>query len=96
MYDKAKRKSLLRRIDEILFYLWDPIGVNEESCVREEYSSYALSIFNLVLLEDLEKIVDKLSEIETSQMGLIMNRVKNRAIAERLIRDKHAIDEGLS
>lgn len=95
MTDRAKIKELTNRVDEVLYYLWDPIGVSDEPCARGEYSSYALSILNFVISENVEKIVDMLTEIESKQMSLIPNGDKNRQIAERLIREKYAIDEGL-
>jgi hypothetical protein len=95
MNDRAKIKELTNRVDEVLYYLWDPIGVSDEPCARGEYSSYALSILNFVISEDVEKIIEKLTEIESKHMGLIPDGIKNRQIAERLIRDKYVIDEGL-
>ena len=95
MNDKNKRRELLNRVDEVLYYIWDPIGVSDEPCARGEYSSYALSILNFVISEDIEKIVDKLSEIETKLMGMPTSTEKNKKVAERLIRDKYAINEGL-
>jgi hypothetical protein len=31
------QSELFRRIDEILFYVWDPIGVNDSPYARDEY-----------------------------------------------------------
>ena len=59
MKDRAKIKELTNRIDEILYYLWDPIGVSDEPCARGEYSNYVGIITTLVIEENEFKIVKK-------------------------------------
>lgn len=95
MNDKAKMKELTNRIDEILYYLWDPIGVSDEPCARGEYSSYVGIITKLVIDENEHKIIKKLSEIESVNMGLTKSQIKNKQIALRLIKELHAVQEGL-
>lgn len=95
MEDRAKIKKLINRIDEVLYYKWDPIGVSDEPCARGEYSSYAYSLVHSIIAENKQEIVDKLSKIESELMGLSANHSKNESIADRLIQDKHAIKEGL-
>ncbi len=95
MKDRANIKELTNRVDEVLYYLWDPIGVSNEPCARGEYSSYALSIVSSVIAENKNDIVEKLTKIESELMGLTANKAKNAEIAERLIQYKHAIQEGL-
>ncbi len=68
MTDKKKIKELIQRIDEVLFYEWDPIGVSDEPWARAEYSSYAMTILKYVLNEDLNQIANQLSKIETDSM----------------------------
>ena len=95
MKDRAQIKELTNRIDEILYYLWDPIGVSDEPCARSEYSSYVAIITRLVIEENEFKIVEKLSEIESVNMGLTKNTMKNKKIAKRLLEDLYAVKEGL-
>ena len=95
MKDRAKIKELIDRIDEVLYYKWDPIGVSDEPCARREYSSYAFSLLHSIISENKHEIVDKLSKIESELMGLTANHPKNEIIADRLIQDKNAIEEGL-
>jgi len=40
MKDRAKIKELKNRNDEVLYYIWDPIGVSDEPCARIEYTAY--------------------------------------------------------
>ncbi len=54
MTDKGKIKELYQRIDEVLYYVWDPIGVSDEPCARAEYSSYTRKILTYVLIEDFD------------------------------------------
>ncbi|MFC4632409.1 hypothetical protein ACFO3O_00705 [Dokdonia ponticola] len=93
--DKQKLRELERRIDEVLFYVWDPIGVSDIPAARGEYSSYTMTILTYVLEEDLKKIASQLSKIESSSMGLTTNEIKNMKIAELLVDFKHAVEEEL-
>ena len=95
MKDRAKIKEITNRVDEVLYYLWDPIGVSDEPCARGEYSTYVGSIVSLLLNEKEDKIAKRLSEIETTSMGLAKNDSKNQLIAKRLIEEKYAVKEGL-
>ena len=95
MKDRAKIKELINRVDEVLCYLWDPIGVSDEPCARGEYSSYVGSIVSLLNDEEEDKITKRLSEIESTSMGLTKNETKNKLIAKRLIDEKYAVQEGL-
>lgn len=95
MKSKQKLKELENRVDETLFYVWDPIGVSDEPCARGEYSSYTMTILKYTLTEDLKKITEILSKIESESMGLSPNRKHNEKVAERLVEFKNAIEEGL-
>jgi hypothetical protein len=95
MTDKGKIEELNQRIDEILYYEWDPIGVSDEPCARAEYSSYTMTILKYVLKEDLHQIANQLSKIETDSMGLTTNKERNLKIAQRLLDYKYAVEEGL-
>ena len=78
MKDRAKIKELTNRVDEVLYYLWDPIGVSDEPCARGEYSTYVGSIVSLLNENKEDKIAKRLSEIETTSMGLTKNDTKNK------------------
>lgn len=93
--NKEKLKELERRTDEVLFYVWDPIGISDTPAARGEYSSYIMTILKYVLEDDLQKIVYQLNKIESSSMGLLPNKSKNTEIAELLLDFKYAVEEGL-
>ena len=44
-----KENKLYKRVDETLFYIWDPIGVNHVPQARDEYYSFLPGIFELVI-----------------------------------------------
>lgn len=93
--NKEKLRELERRIDEVLFYVWDPIGVSDTPAARGEYSSYTMTILKSVLDEDIKEIAVQLGKIESTSMGLATNETKNLEIAELLVDYKYAVDEGL-
>lgn len=93
--NKEKIRELERRIDEVLFYVWDPIGVSDTPAARSEYSSYTMTILKCVLDGDIKKIAVQLGKIESTSMGLATNETKNLEIAELLLDFKYAVDKGL-
>lgn len=95
MTEKGKIRELNQRIDEVLYYIWDPIGVSEEPCARAEYSSYTMTILKYVLKEDITQIANQLSKIETNSMGLTTDKERNLKIAQRLLDYKYAVEQGL-
>lgn len=95
MNNKKKLKELENRIDETLFYIWDPIGVSDEPCARSEYSSYTMTILKYTLTEDLIKITEILNKIESESMGLSPNKKHNEKVAERLVEFKIAVENEL-
>ena len=93
--NKHQLQELEQRIDEVLFYVWDPIGVSDSPYARCEYSSYTKTLLNYVLQEDLKKIANQLEKIETVSIGLGSRRDKNLLVAELLIDYKSAVEEGI-
>jgi len=91
-------KEMYRRVDEVLYYIWDPIGSSDEPFARGEYSNYVPSILGLVLQnDDPAPIVARLTEIMRDWMGLTVN-VLDKALCERtaklLLRHKEAVKQG--
>ncbi len=74
-----KMAELRIRIDEILFYVWDPIGVNDTPLARDEYYSYIPTTYKLAQeTECITKVSEYLNTMETVNMGLSSNM--NRCI----------------
>lgn len=91
----AKEKELYRRTDEILHYLWDPIGVSDIPQARDEYHSYLPRVFaRLVENAKDHEIAAYLVKVEEGSMGLTPNKEKALEIARTLIESKEwLIDE---
>ncbi|MDR6943449.1 hypothetical protein [Mucilaginibacter pocheonensis] len=67
----AKEFLIYRKIDEILWFDWDPIGLSGIDEARGEYERYVPEIFNLKKANSgREQIAMCLHKIETARMGL--------------------------
>ena len=66
-----EQTELYRRVDEVLHYLWDPIGVSSVPEARDEYHSYLPHVFSLLTSgASAQQITDFLTETATKTMGL--------------------------
>ena len=62
-------KDLRNRISEILFYIWDPIGISHANWSRDEYIAYEPEVFRLLIVSDShEPIADYLTKISSEYM----------------------------
>ena len=86
-----KEMSLYKRIDEILWKDWDPIGVNDSEQARDEYRGYLPHIFRLAVDgADPDQIARELMTA-IDGMGLSINEDQNLTIATRIIEAKQGI-----
>jgi hypothetical protein len=87
-------EELYRRTDEVLHYIWDPIGVSEAPTARDEYYSYLPQVFDLVKeSSSAGQIADYLFQVATERMGLNGNRAHDIRVAEVLLDWKQVIFE---
>ncbi len=71
MDKKAYKGQLLQRINEVLQYIWDPIGVREVPEAYDEYISYADTIWRAVLKgQSKAELSAYLTSVTTERMGL--------------------------
>ena len=85
--------ELYRRCDEVLHYLWDPIGVREAPGARGEYDSYLPRVFWLVRGQaTADAIADYLVTVERDHMRLSPAPDRARKIAAILIECREWID----
>ena len=84
--------KLYRAVDEVLHYIWDPIGVAGEPMARDEYSSILPQVFRL-LKEDAnpDEIADYLSTITAEHMGINGEQPRNLSVAKVLLEWKVTI-----
>lgn len=88
-----KEMELYRRVDEILHYLWDPIGVAGAPGARDEYNGYLPTIHTLVRkAADQQEIADHLMRVERVNMGLNPKADRALQVAETLLLHREWID----
>ena len=67
----SDQMKLYKRIDEILFKEWDPIGVSEFGGPSDEYQGYLPQVFRLALeSENPSPIAEYLTLVTTERMGM--------------------------
>jgi hypothetical protein len=83
-----KQKRLFEAVREVLFRDWDPIGVNDNPHLADEYDDYARSICRLLEAgADEVKLAAHLGRFWTNVMGLSDSeerRERDRIVAQRL------------
>lgn len=81
----AKDFLLYKQIDDILWYDWDPIGVNDIA-PRDEYQSYVPQIYQLKKSgADAETIANRLLTLENDTIGVLGNRERCREVAQKIV-----------
>ena len=86
--------ELYRAVDEVLHYVWDPIGVSAIPQARDEYHSYLPQVFRRLRGgESSQSIAAYLNGVTTNLMGLSANAQHDLKVAEILIDWKNAIHE---
>jgi len=84
-----KEIELYQRLDEVIHYLWDPIGVSHAPEARDEYYSYLPKLLDLLKRKaEVDEIADYLGWITRERMSLGIERNRDKEIAEILIRWK--------
>ena len=84
----AKDFLLYKKIDDILWFDWDPIGVNDIA-PRDEYQSYVPEIFRLVKSNaDRQEIAGRLLKLETENMGMGGTLENCLTIADKILQTK--------
>lgn len=86
--------ALYRAVDEVLHYVWDPIGVASVPQARDEYHGYLSQVFGLVReASSLTAIADYLTRITVDCMGLDPRPEHDREVAELLLEWRQVNDE---
>ena len=77
--------ELRQRVDEVLHYVWDPIGVAGSPHARDEYYPYIPRVVSLLEQNHpAEKIAHYLTDVATNSMGLRANDQHSLAVAQCL------------
>ncbi|HAT8493267.1 hypothetical protein HKA89_03030 [Vibrio parahaemolyticus] len=84
--------ELYKRIDEILYYKWDPIGVSDSDWARDEYQPYLPQLFSLVMQSQSPQEICKYLTESTQYMGLQLSRDHDLAVAKLILEVKDSLD----
>lgn len=85
--------ELYRRIDEVVHYVWDPIGVSGYPQARDEYNGYLTAIFGHVKAEDIDAIVEYMKWIVTDRMEMSFDQKKAKGAAALMLEWKKVIEQ---
>lgn len=77
--------TLYQMVDEVLYYLWDPIGVANSAGPRDEYRRYVPKVFELLRMADGRALSAYLLSVERDRMGLAGHSASAQQIAELLL-----------
>lgn len=90
-------EELYRRVDEILHYIWNPIGVSGVPEARDEYYSYLPDVFQLVKDKAAaDAIAQHLTDIVVNRMGLRGTKEDALEVVSILQDWRDALDEKFS
>jgi hypothetical protein len=79
-------RELHIRVNEVLHYIWDPIGVRGEPMARDEYDSYVPQVYALLQSgATAEQIAGHLDKIATERIGLNSNTEHSLLTAQKLL-----------
>jgi len=82
----AKHVLLCKKIDDILWFDWDPIGINDIA-PRDAYQSYVPEIFRLVKSKsDRQEIANRLLKLENEIIGLSGTIENCLTIADKILK----------
>jgi len=86
-------KDLYTRVDEILFYKWDPIRLSNSNSPRDEYTTYVDKVLQVAVMSDSpEPIAKHLTHICNHYMGLSQNVEQVNAVANLIFSVVHNDD----
>ena len=86
-----KDKELYQRLDEVIHYIWDPIGISHYPEARNEYCTYVPEIYARVKIGKKQSIVEYLEWVVSDQMGSVFNRDKAQQVVEIMLKWKDVI-----
>lgn len=87
--------GLEKRISEVLYYVWDPIGVSQEPFARGEYEGYVQEILRLVEKNnEINEITMHLQNIIEDRVEITANKKHCEDTAKLLLEHKRAIING--
>jgi hypothetical protein len=78
--------ALYRAVDEVLHYVWDPVGVSEFPEARDEYHAYLPQVFQMLQKRSTAvEIAQYLSMVSAGHMGLKANLDHDLKVAQLML-----------
>jgi hypothetical protein len=94
----AEEILIYKKIEDILWFDWDPIGINQFLEARDEYQCYLPVIYNLKKTgADVEIIAQTLNKFETVNIGISGSLERCTKVAKKirlLFKLKFKVDSG--
>jgi hypothetical protein len=85
--------SIRTRIDEILFYKWDPIRLSNSNTARDEYTMYVEEILQVAIASESPKpLAGHLTNLCTQSIGTKGNRECDIRVAELIFAIVHRLE----
>lgn len=83
-------RQIEKLVSEVLYWVWDPIGINDSFDSRDEYDGYALQVVSLLHgdmqpAERQKKIEALLIALCQDHIGVGGGQSKSQSAAERLM-----------
>lgn len=79
-------KKIFDAIDQILWEDWDPIGINDNENIRDEYQGYTPHIFRLKMQgADEKRIAKHLFELAWETMGMTSDMEHCKNVAHKIV-----------
>lgn len=84
--------ALYKRIDEILYKDWDPIGVSDLDGPVDEYHGYLPQVFKRALsCDDPQEVAEYLTWVTVDRMGMSPAREHDAKIANLILASKREL-----
>jgi hypothetical protein len=86
-------QKFINRVGDVLLYEWDPIGVADTDCPKDEYQSYVPRVCKIALeTTTLEPLANLLTRITVEKMGLPSKEERDIEIAKRIMEIKEELN----
>jgi hypothetical protein len=76
---------ILNAVRGILFSEWDPIGINDNPKLINEYDKYVVRVASIARGKSVSEVVDYLGKVEVEELGLEINRDRNERVAKKIL-----------
>lgn len=88
-----KERALYSAVDEVLHYVWDPIGVAGNPHARDEYYSYIPRLVSMLTCGASEAELLAYLDDAAAHMGLLPNPGRDREVVNVLFDWREALNE---